>query len=292
MTLAASVSQATMTTYFEGLGKLLGRVERRASFALYAAGLLSALERKSVEPIAALASEGDPKRCALLHDRLLHLLNTSPWSDDDVRAYAADYALRALTEDEPVEARSLDDTGFLKQGHDPVGVQRQYTGKAGKVTNGQVAVSLTVATRSAHLPVDMARYLPAGWADDEARREAAQVPASVRFQTKHDLALDLLAKALLAGAAARLLARRQRLRLERTLPRRARGGLFPPRRPGRVTPVRSSARPERHFTDSFITLRLAIARLARAWLEPSLRPVAVGLAPAPRAFVTRPDVPQ
>src|SRR5262245_28037528 len=135
MTLAAAVSQDALTTYFEGLGKLLGRVERRASFAMYAAGLLSDLERKSVEPIAALASNGSPKRCALYHHRLLNLLNTSPWSAEDVRAYAADYALRALTKDEPVEAWSLDDTGFLKQGDDSVGVQRQYTGSAGKVTN-------------------------------------------------------------------------------------------------------------------------------------------------------------
>jgi SRSO17 transposase len=198
MTLAAAVSQAAMTTYFEGLGKLLGRVERRASFAMYAAGLLSDLERKSVEPIAALASNGSPKRCALYHHRLLNLLNTSPWSDEDVRGYAADYALRALTKDEPVEAWSLDDTGFLKQGDDSVGVQRQYTGSAGKITNCQVAVSLTVATRTAHVPVDMDLYLPESWANDPARRKVAKIPEEVVFRTKHDIALDLLAKAVLA----------------------------------------------------------------------------------------------
>ena len=198
MTLAAAVSQDVMTAYFDGLGKLLGRVERRASFAMYAAGLLSDLERKSAEPIAALASNGSPKRCALYHHRLLHLLNTSPWSDEDVRGYAADYALRALTEDEPVEAWSLDDTGFLKQGDDSVGVQRQYTGSAGKVTNCQVAVSLTVATRTAHLPIDMDLYLPEDWAKDAERRQAAKVPAAVAFRTKHDIALDLIAKAVLA----------------------------------------------------------------------------------------------
>jgi SRSO17 transposase len=198
MTLAAAVSQDAMTTYFEGLGKLLGRVERRASFAMYAAGLLSDLERKSVEPIAALASHGSPKRCALYHHRLLNLLNTSPWSDEDVRSYAAEYALRALTKEEPVEAWGLDDTGFLKQGHDSVGVQRQYTGSAGKVTNCQVAVSLTVATRTAHLPIDMDLYLPESWAKDAERRKAAKIPEDVVFRTKHDIALELLARAVLA----------------------------------------------------------------------------------------------
>ncbi|HEU4408582.1 MAG TPA: transposase [Polyangiaceae bacterium] len=97
MTLAAAVSQDALTTYVEGLGRLLGHVQRRASFAMYAADLLSDLERKSVEPIDALASDGSPERCALYHHRLLHLLNTSPRSDEDVRAYAAEYALRALT---------------------------------------------------------------------------------------------------------------------------------------------------------------------------------------------------
>jgi SRSO17 transposase len=198
MTLAAAVSQAAMTAYFEGLGKLLGRVERRASFAMYAAGLLSDLERKSVEPIAALASNGSPKRCALYHHRLLNLLNTSPWSDEDVRGYAADYALRALTKDEPIEAWSLDDTGFLKQGDDSVGVQRQYTGSAGKITNCQIGVSLTVATRTAHLPIDMDLYLPESWAKDAERRKVAKIPEDVVFRTKHDIALDLLAKAVLA----------------------------------------------------------------------------------------------
>jgi hypothetical protein len=220
MTLAAAVSQDAMTVYFEGLGRLLGRVERRASFAMYAAGLLSDLERTSVEPIAALASDGSTERCAAYHHRLLHLLNTSPWSDEDVRAYAAEYALRALTEDEPVEAWSLDDTGFLKQGDDAVGVQRHSTGSAGKITHGQVAASLTVATRTAHLPVDMDLYLPESWASDPGRRKAAKIPDEVVFRTKHDIALDLLARAVLADAAARLRTRRQRLRLVGSLPRR------------------------------------------------------------------------
>jgi DDE superfamily endonuclease len=148
----------------------------------------------------------------------LNLLNTSPWNDEDVRAYAADDALRALTKDEPIEAWSLDDTGFLQQGDDSVGVQRQDTGSAGKIANGQVGVRLTVATRTAHLPIDRDLYVPESWASDPERRKAAKIPDDVVFRTKHDLALELLAQAVLADAAARLRARRQRLRFVRALP--------------------------------------------------------------------------
>ena len=199
MTLGPLVPQAAMTRYFDGLGRLLGRVERRASFAMYAAGLLSELERKSVEPIAARAAGPDPVACARNQDRMLHLLNTSPWSDEDVRSYAADYALAALTKVEAIETWTIDDTGFLKQGDDSVGVQRQYTGTAGKITNCQIGVSLTVATPTVHVPVDMDLYLPKAWADDAARRAAAKVPDQVRFRTKHEIALDLVARAVLAG---------------------------------------------------------------------------------------------
>src|SRR5207247_421367 len=64
--------------------------------------------------------------------------------------------------------------------------------------NCQVAVSLTVATRTAHVPVDMDLYLPESWANDPVRRQVAKIPDEVVFRTKHDIALDLLAKAVLA----------------------------------------------------------------------------------------------
>jgi SRSO17 transposase len=196
MTLATAGSQAAMAAYFEGLGKLLGHVQRRASFAVYAAGLLSDLERKSVEPIAALASNGSPKRCALYHHLLLQLLNTSPWNDEGVRAYAADYALRALTKDEPIEAWSIDDTGFLKQGDDSVGVQRQYTGSAGKIT--KLLGRRQPDRRHAHgAPAGGHGSVPARRLG-RGRRAAAKIPDTVVFRTRHDTALGLIAKALLA----------------------------------------------------------------------------------------------
>ena len=75
-----------LDTYFQGLGDLLGSNEQRANFALYALGLLSEGERKSVEPIAARAAGNDPSLCQRYPDRLSHFLRESPWSDRDVRA--------------------------------------------------------------------------------------------------------------------------------------------------------------------------------------------------------------
>ena len=97
---------------------------------------------------------------------------------------------------EPVTTWILDDTGFLKQGKTSVGVQRQYTGTAGKITNCQVGVSLSLATRTEHLPIDFELYLPASWAEDPARRLEAKIPEQVQFQTKIDLAIGMTERAV------------------------------------------------------------------------------------------------
>ncbi len=184
--------------YFQHLGEILGNEERRGSFATYAMGILSDAERKSAEPLAARAC-ADPRRADAEHQRLLHFLGNAKWSDERIRAEASDFALSAMTAKEDVEAWILDDTGFLKQGTHSVGVQRQYTGSAGKVTNCQLGVSLVVATRSDQVPVDFALYLPKAWTGDRARRTEARIPADVEFATKPELALQMIRRALKAG---------------------------------------------------------------------------------------------
>src|SRR6266545_4261020 len=172
--------------YFARIGEVLGSDGRRASFARYARGLFGEAERKSVEPIAAQAC-GEANKTDAEHQRLLHFLGNSPWSDRDVRREAARYALAAMTDRESIEAWIVDDTGFLKQGDHSVGVQRQYTGSAGKITNCQVATSLSVATQTEHLPTS--------WTDDPARRSEARIPDAVTFKTKPELALDMIRRA-------------------------------------------------------------------------------------------------
>ena len=145
--------------FFARIGNILGNASRRESFATYAMGLLGDAERKSIEPIASRAC-ADPMKADAFHQRLLHFAVDAQWSDRAVRQESADYVVKAMTEREPIEALIIDDTGFLKQGSHSVGVQRQYTGSAGKVTNCQVGVSLSVATRTEHAPIDFELYLP------------------------------------------------------------------------------------------------------------------------------------
>ena len=184
-----------LAAYFDRIGKVLWRPERRASFAIYALGILGDGERKSLEPIAARAC-ADPERADAEHQRLHHFALDSPWDDHAVRLEAARYAIGAMTKHEPVEAWIVDDTGFLKQGAHSVGVQRQYTGSAGKITNCQVATSLTIATRTEQLPIDFALYLPTSWLDDPARRKEARIPWNVEFATKPELGLALIRQAV------------------------------------------------------------------------------------------------
>jgi SRSO17 transposase len=101
-----------------------------------------------------------------------------------------------MEERDPVVAWVIDDTGFLKQGKHSIGVQRQYTGSAGKTANCQIGVSLTVTTRTEHLPIDFALFLPESWTEDPERRLKAKIPEETTFQTKHDLALGMIEQAM------------------------------------------------------------------------------------------------
>jgi SRSO17 transposase len=193
-----SDGQQRLEDYLERIGKVLGDDHRRASFATYAIGLLGDGERKSMEPIAARACP-DPARVDAEHQRLAHFVGNSNWRDVDVRREAAAYALAVLTQRGPVMAWIFDDTGFLKQGSHSVGVQRQYTGSAGKITNCQIGVSLTVVTPTEHLPIDFELYLPESWTENPARRQEARIPDEVQFQTKPGLAIAMLKRAAAAG---------------------------------------------------------------------------------------------
>lgn len=180
--------------YLDRIGAVLNTAPQRASFATYALGLMGDGERKSAEPMAARACP-DPRRVDAAHQRLTYFTRSADWSDRDVRREAARYVVSAMTAREPISAWIVDDTGFLKQGTHSVGVQRQYSGSAGKVANCQVGVSLSLATPSAHAPVDFALYLPKSWTDAPEKLAEARVPEDVTFKTKPELALDLIERA-------------------------------------------------------------------------------------------------
>lgn len=187
-----------LAAYLERVGAAFRTEPQRRSFAVYALGLMGEGERKSAEPMAARACP-DPSLVEGAHQRLTYFTRGAEWSDRDVRREAARYALAAMAAREPVLDWIIDDTGFPKQGCHSVGVQRQYTGTVGKIANCQVGVSLSIATRSDHVPVDFALYLPESWAEDPGRRAEGHIPKDVRFKTKPELALEMIQRAVANG---------------------------------------------------------------------------------------------
>jgi SRSO17 transposase len=115
------------------------------------------------------------------------------WDEDDLNRQRVQTMLALPTEGDA--ALIFDDTGFAKQGKSSVGVARQYSGTLGKVGNCQVTVNCHYAERTIAWPVASRLYLGKEWAYDEARRHKAKVPQDVPFQTKPEIALQLLDKA-------------------------------------------------------------------------------------------------
>ena len=185
-----------MAEYLSKVGDVLGNKRRRAAFAIYATGLMGEGERKSAEPIAARAC-ADPALVDAYHQRLTYFLSESEWSDASVRRFAARYTLEEMTKREPVLTWIIDETAFPKQGTHSVGVQRQYSDTLGRIANCQIGVSLSVATQSGHIPIDFELYLPKSWSDDADRRIEANIPNDIGFQTRPELALQMIRRALL-----------------------------------------------------------------------------------------------
>jgi SRSO17 transposase len=191
-------SEARFSAYVEALSRCLGHADRVAPFRSYCTGLLLPGDRKSVEPMAARLR---PDRTAAEHQSLLHFVGQSPWDEQALLRAVREAVLPVMTAHHAVEAWIVDDTGFPKKGRHSVGVGRQYCGQLGKQDNCQVAVSLSVATSQASLPVAWQLYLPEAWAGDAARRKTAKVPETVRFRTKPEIALEQSTLALAEGIA-------------------------------------------------------------------------------------------
>lgn len=185
--------QKRFAAYLESLARAAKHADRSEPLKSYCRGLLLPLERKSVEPMAARL---DPSNVRQAHQSLHHLVATSPWEDQAVLAAVRGRALSAMTKKSPVAAWVVDDTGFPKKGKHSVGVTRQYCGQLGKQENCQVAVSLSVATWEASVPIAWRLYLPESWAGDKQRRGKAGVPREIRFQTKPQIALAQIRQAL------------------------------------------------------------------------------------------------
>jgi len=193
---APGPQERRFAAYIEGLANAAGHEDRQAPLKNYCKGLLLPGERKSIEPMAARL---DAENTQAMRQSLHHLVAKAPWSDDLVLEQVRQSVLPAMQKHGPVAAWIVDDTGFPKKGKHSVGVARQYCGQVGKQDNCRVAVSLSVATWSSSLPIAYRLYLPKEWAEDSERREKAEVPEEVEFQTKPAIALDQVRAAVAAN---------------------------------------------------------------------------------------------
>jgi SRSO17 transposase len=173
------------------------RIETRRRTRGFVFGLLADLPRKNCWSIAEHAGDRDPHG-------MQHLLNRAVWDTDGVRDDLRDYVTTHLGDADAVLV--VDETGDLKKGVCTVGVQRQYTGTAGRIENAQVAVYLTYAGTAGHAMIDRELYLPRSWTTDSDRLTEAGVPEDVEFLTKPALAAGMLTRALNAGVPARWVA--------------------------------------------------------------------------------------
>ncbi len=178
------------------LARAVGHADRKAPLRNYCTGLLLDGERKSVEPMAARLA---PDHVQSMHESLHHFVAQSPWSDAGMLGQVRSYVLPAMQKMGPVAAWVVDETSVVKKGTHSVGVARQYCGRLGKKENCQVAVSLSVATAGASLPIAWQLYLTEEWAGDPERREKAGVPEEVQFQTKPQMALAHIRQAVKDG---------------------------------------------------------------------------------------------
>ena len=149
-----------------------------------------------------MAARLAPDNVRRMHQSLHHLVADAPWDDEKLLDKALDTVLPSMLRQGPIVAWVVDDTGFPKKGQHSVGVTRQYCGQVGKQDNCRVAVSLSVTTETASMPVAFRLYLPEVWANDPPRREKAGVPEEITFQTKPQIALDEMRRALQRGLPA------------------------------------------------------------------------------------------
>ncbi len=186
--------EATLELWASSLRDVKGRIrplftqERvAASAGSFLDGLLGTEQRKTGWMRAEAAGDSGPWRQQAI-------LGRGRWDANALRDVVRDYVMETLADDRAVLV--IDETGFLKQGKKSCGVGRQYTGSAGKITNCQIGVFATYASRHGHAFIDRALYLPKAWTQDPIRIEAAHVPPKTDFATKPQLALAMIERAI------------------------------------------------------------------------------------------------
>ncbi len=174
------------------VGPCFGRHDLRSQATGYLRGLLGSVERKNSWQLSEHLGREKPYG-------IQRLLGRASWDADEVRDALIRYAAEHLVGPGDPGVLIVDETGFLKKGDKSVGVQRQYSGTAGRIENCQIGVFLALATSRGRALVDRALYLPESWCSDASRCKEAGVPEEVAFATKPQLAMKMLGRAFEAG---------------------------------------------------------------------------------------------
>lgn len=159
----------------------------------YLMGLLSNEKRKTCWQLAEITGDSIP-------DATQRLLNRSFWDEESARDILQDFVFENLLDPDGIIV--FDETGFIKKGTKSAGVQRQYTGTAGKIENCQIGVFMTYYGKKGHTFLDRRLYLPESWAEDRKRCQEAKIPEHVHHRTKQSLAIDMLHHLLSRHASA------------------------------------------------------------------------------------------
>jgi SRSO17 transposase len=178
---------------FAQIAGRFSRVEPRRHARAMLLGLLAELPKKNCWTLAEHAGHATP-------DGMQHLLSRAVWDADAVRDDLRGYVVDRLGQAGGVLV--VDETGDLKKGMSTAGVQRQYTGTAGRIENSQVAVYLGYASEAGHAFIDRELYLPLSWIGNPARCLTAGIPGERKFATKGELARQMVARALDSGVPA------------------------------------------------------------------------------------------
>lgn len=174
---------ADFEAFHARFASLFSRSEPREQAIKYVRSLMGAAARRNGWQLAEAIGDRTP-------DRVQRLLYSADWSADAARDRLMDFTIEQFGDPQGIGV--LDETGFLKKGTKSVGVARQYSGTAGKIENCQIGVFLSYTSPRGHVILDRRLYLPESWCSDPARLQQAHVPEDVAFQTKPQLAMQML----------------------------------------------------------------------------------------------------
>jgi len=181
---------------FEILWRQAGRCFRRHDLRHraqgYVQGLLGRVDRKNGWQLAEYLGDETPHGIHRLLDR-------ASWNAADIRDELIRYVHKNLLMPNEAGVLIVDETGFLKKGNKSAGVQRQYSGTAGRIENCQIGVFLALAGANGRALIDRELYLPKSWCDDAERRKSAAIPTDIIFATKQQLAKKMLIRAFENG---------------------------------------------------------------------------------------------